>query len=58
MIPGTDGLEFDWQDSVQLNYRKKSTWDLLVHEISEWAAKVGDMALSHPLIHKRDHPQP
>ncbi len=42
VIPGTDGFEFDWQDSVQLNYRKKAAWDLLVSEISEWAAKGVD----------------
>jgi len=34
---GSDGLEHQWNDSVLLNYRRKETWDLFVHEIGAWA---------------------
>ena len=48
-------FEFDWHDSVQINYRKKAAWDLLIGEIIEWAAKGVDgvrldSAHSWPLI--------
>jgi glycosidase len=55
--PGTDGRDFQWNDSVHLNFRKKATWDLLVSEIQEWASRgvAGirmDAAHSWPLILK------
>jgi len=55
--PGTDGRDFQWNDSVHLNFRKQATWDLLVSEIRDWATRGVsgirmDAAHSWPLILK------
>jgi glycosidase len=42
VIMGTDGYEFDWNDSAQINYRMKAAWDLLVQEVAEWGRRGVD----------------
>jgi hypothetical protein len=56
----TDGLDFQWDDSVHLNYRKKHCWDLLVDETRQWALRGVsgirlDSAQSWPVILRPDN---
>lgn len=38
---GTDGRSLNFEDTIQLNYRKKKSWDLLIEEVVEFTSKYG-----------------
>ena len=46
---GIDGRSNDYEDTVQLNYRKKENWDLLIQEVIQFNEKynVDGFQLDH-----------
>jgi hypothetical protein len=42
---GTDGRSLNFEDTIQLNYRKKKAWDLLIEEAVQFTDKYGIQGL-------------
>eukprot|EP01113_Clastostelium_recurvatum_P031061 TRINITY_DN3842_c0_g1_i1.p1 TRINITY_DN3842_c0_g1~~TRINITY_DN3842_c0_g1_i1.p1 ORF type:complete len:2351 (-),score=511.23 TRINITY_DN3842_c0_g1_i1:62-7114(-) len=58
-VPGTDGVEFTWEECVLPNFRRSHNWNALIDEVAAWCAHGAggvrlDSAHTWPLILRPD----